>query len=128
MKQLDIEWRHLEVASNTCLRCSDTGSTLQQVIERLSEECAPCGWKINFHDTILDATRIGESNGIWINGKVIEDLLPGAVAGESHCESCCDFTGNPQTLCRTVEFNGDNYEAIPESLIRRAVCQVADCC
>ncbi|MES9902711.1 MAG: DUF2703 domain-containing protein [Sedimenticola sp.] len=59
---------------------------------------------------------------------MIEDLLPGATSGENHCEFCRDFTGNPPTHCRTVEFCGDRYEAIPESLIRKAVCQVADCC
>jgi len=128
MNQIDIEWRHLEVDGNTCIRCNDTGSTLQQVIERLNEECAPCGWKLSFHDTPLDATRIPESNGIWLNGQLIEELLPGAAAGESHCESCCDFTGNPQTQCRTVEFGGNHYEAIPESIIREAVCRVAGCC
>jgi len=128
MNQIDIEWRHLEVDGNTCNRCNDTGSTLQQVIERLNEECAPCGWKLSFRDTPLDATRIPESNGIWLNGQLIEELLPGAAAGESHCESCCDFTGNPQTQCRTIEFGGNHYKAIPESLIREAVCRVAGCC
>ncbi|MCP3666321.1 MAG: DUF2703 domain-containing protein [Gammaproteobacteria bacterium] len=128
MKQINIEWRHLEVDGNTCIRCNDTGNTLQQVIDQLNRECAPCGWEAVSQDTPLDASRIEESNGIWLNGQAIEELLPDAIAGENHCQSCCDFTGNPQTQCRTIEIGGNAYEAIPESLIRKAVCQITDCC
>lgn len=128
MNTLEIEWKHLDVAGNTCIRCADTGEDLLDVVEKLSEECEPCGWRISFKDTRLSVDEIPESNTILFNGKPIEKLLPTAKASESHCQSCCEFTGNDSTHCRTVELGGETYEAIPGELIRQAVCAIAGCC
>lgn len=38
--QLTIEWRHLDVDGATCVRCSETGKTLQDVTEDLTQELA----------------------------------------------------------------------------------------
>lgn len=127
MNQLLIEWRHLDQDGNTCLRCSDTGAALDAVVTRLAAECRACGWDIHFAETRLGAHQIDQSNLILINGMPIEDILPGATAGKNTCDSCCELAGRP-TDCRTVEFAGKTYDAIPESLIRAAVCKVAECC
>ncbi|HEY6007318.1 MAG TPA: DUF2703 domain-containing protein [Geobacteraceae bacterium] len=43
MKELTIEWRHYDREGATCLRCSITGKTLQEVGARASENfCASC--------------------------------------------------------------------------------------
>jgi len=128
MKTLEIEWKHFDKDGNTCIRCSDTGDALVDVVEKLSEECKPCGWKIIFKETKLTEQEISDSNNILFNGKPIEEVLPGAKASESHCLSCCELIGNPSVTCRTVEFEGQSYEGIPSSLIRRAVCEIAQCC
>ncbi len=128
MKTLLIEWRHLDRDGNTCLRCSDTGRALDRVVADLAAECAAGGWSIEYRETRLTARDIAQSNLILINGQPIEVLLPGARAADSECASCCEFTGQDSTRCRTVEFAGQSFESIPEALIRQAVCRVADCC
>lgn len=128
MKTLEIEWKHLEKAGETCARCIDTGKALRQVVAELAKECRPAGWEIQFKETKLTLGEISESNMILLNGEPLEEILPNAAAGESHCQSCCDLTGNSLTCCRTIEFNGKSYEAIPADLIRRSVCAVAQCC
>lgn len=127
MKQLSVEWRHIEEGGNTCSRCSDTGTTLKEAIKSLSEECLPSGWEIIFMETKLAPEDIAESNMLLFNGVPIEDILPDAGASESYCPSCCKFTGMP-TSCRTVEYESQSYEAIPASLIRQAACAIMQCC
>lgn len=128
MNTLEIEWKHLDKEGNTCVRCSDTGEALYDVVSRLAKECKPYGWEIKLKETKLTEREITESNIILFNGKAIEDLLPEAKAAESHCESCCELTGNESTSCRTVEYGGISYEGIPSSVIRQAVCKIAQCC
>jgi hypothetical protein len=128
MKTLEIEWKHLDKEGNTCIRCTDTGEALEQVIGKLVQECMPCGWNIRFKQTKLTEKDISESNIILFNGKPIEEVLPTAAASESHCQSCCEFTGNSSTSCRTVEFEGKIYEGIPSTLIRQTACEIAQCC
>lgn len=128
MNILEIEWKHLDREGNTCIRCSDTGRALQEVIGKLAEECQSCSWEIKFKETKLTEKDISQSNLLLFNGKPIESVLPEAAASENHCQSCCEFTGNLFTSCRTVEFGGHSYEGIPASLIREAVCEIVQCC
>ena len=127
MKTLTIEWKHLEKDGATCVRCGDTGKTLAQVVGELARECEGTGVRIVFRETPLDAGRLRESNQILFDGVPLEELLPGAAAGENACASCCDLLGR-ETSCRTVEHEGKVYEAIPEHLIRAAACRAAGCC
>lgn len=130
MKHLEIEWRHLDKEGNTCSRCADTGVALAEVMESLVTECQPCGCNITFKETKLSETAIAESNLILINGVPIENIIPYATASTSHCASCCElfFPDCQTTACRTVVVGEQSYEAIPVSLIRQAVCTVAQCC
>ncbi len=128
MKRIEIVWQHLESSGTTCARCSETGQALDVVIEQLAEECRPEGWEIIFNEIKLTEKELDKSNAILINGTLLEDILPNSRASKSHCPSCCDFTGNSQTCCRTVEFGGKSYETIPAALIKKAVCRVAQCC
>ena len=127
MKTLVIEWKHLEVDGNTCVRCSDTGEALREAIEQLAEECRSLGWEIKFKETRLAAEDVAESNAILFNGKPLEALLPEARASATHCESCSRITGK-STACRTIEFAGDTYGSIPASLIRQAAGRIIHCC
>lgn len=128
MKTLEIEWRHLEKDGYTCIRCSDTGEALNDVISKLADECKPHGWYITFKETKLTEKDISESNIILFNGKPIESVLPEAKASESHCGSCSELTDKPSTSCRTLEVGGKSYEGIPSSIIRQAVSEIAQCC
>lgn len=127
LKQLDIEWRHLDKDGNTCLRCSDTGKPLEQTVIDLMQECALHGAQVVYHETKLSVEEIPQSNMLLINGVALESLLLSASAASSHCASCGEFTGKP-TFCRTVKYQGLTYESIPAALIREAACRVANCC
>jgi len=120
MRTLKIEWRHLDLGKSTCLRCSKTGKTLNQVITELKKELEPKSIKIIFKETKLSEKEIQQSNMILINGKTLESILYRAKVAENYCSSCTCLTGN-ETYCRTIEYNGETYEEIPEKLIREAV-------
>lgn len=128
MKTLEIEWRHLEKDGYTCVRCSDTGQALSEVVSKLASECKSSGLEIKYKETKLTEKDISESNLILFNGEPIESVIPEANASQSHCESCCEITGKSTTSCRTLEISGKSYEGIPESIIRQAVCEIAQCC
>jgi len=127
VKTLEIEWRHLDQDGRTCLRCSDTLQSLQQVVAQLSAECAPRGVAVAYRETKLPPERLPESNLILFDGVPLESVLPGAVASENECSSCGDLCGQP-SLCRTVAVGGHTFEAIPATLIRQAACAAAQCC
>jgi len=117
-KRLEIEWKHFAVGDTTCERCGNTGDALRTVVEELRREFAPAGVKINLTETVLDKTRIAESNEIWMNGRRIEDLLAATVVS-TDCPSCGTLAGE-STCCRAVEINDKQYEDIPPSMIKEA--------
>lgn len=120
MKSLAIEWRHYEKKGATCLRCSATGKTLEEVVRDLREELAYQGIRVVFTETKLPIEKLGQSNVILFNGIPLEELLTGAEVSESACPSCACLTGT-ETFCRTIEYEGKTYEEIPEELIHKAV-------
>ncbi|HBI14070.1 MAG TPA: molybdenum cofactor biosysynthesis protein [Desulfobulbaceae bacterium] len=122
-----IDWLHLEVGGATCERCEDTGLELRLAVDRLRSECATKGVEILFKETLLPPRDIARSNSILINGKPLEQILPGAQAATSCCPSCGDLTGQAEQ-CRTLVHLGRTFETIPQDLIRQAVCKVAGCC
>lgn len=124
MKTLTIEWKHLDVAGETCDRCYDTGENLNNEIKRLNRSLQPQGMEVVLVDTKLDETEIQESNSLRFNGIPIEDLLEIKVV-ENFCSSCSDLL-NKETFCRMVEFEGSEYEDIPAKAIRQAVFKVLD--
>lgn len=128
MRNVTIEWRHLDVQGETCERCGDTGHELVQVIDALNRECASAGVRFGMHETLLGKDMIGESNAVFIDGRPLESLLPGAAAGRSDCRSCGTLIGDGSTACRTLDYGAERYEAIPGATIREAVCRMLDCC
>ncbi len=123
MKDLTIEWRHYEKEGATCLRCSATGKTLEQVVADLHDELAPRGILLTFTEKRLSAGEMPQSNMILFNGIPLEELLSGAETSENPCASCACLT-ETETYCRTIEYEGKTYEEIPEELIRQAVHKV----
>ncbi|MDX9786050.1 MAG: DUF2703 domain-containing protein [Desulfobacterales bacterium] len=119
MKQLTIEWRHLDKDGKTCDRCSDTGETVRNAHETLVKELHPKGWEVTLKEILLTENEIPESNTIFFNGIPIEQLLPNARKSENCCTSCGELLGSP-TMCRTIERYGQTYEAIPAALILEA--------
>lgn len=120
-KRLEIEWKHFAVGDATCERCGKTGDTVRSVVDELRKDFGPAGIKINLTETILDKTRIAESNEILMNGVPLEDLLAASVVS-TDCPSCGTLAGE-STCCRAVEIDDVQYEDIPAELIRKAAYQ-----
>ena len=117
-KRLEIEWKHFAVGNATCERCGNTGEALRTALEELRREFAPAGVKINLTETILNKTRIAESNEIRMNGVLLEDIL-GAGIVSTDCPSCGILAGG-STCCRAIEIGNERYEEIPVGMIRQA--------
>ena len=117
-KRLEIEWKHFAVGDATCERCGNTGEALKTTVEELQREFAPAGLKINITETLLDKTRIAESNEIRMNGMLLEDLLA-AVVVSTDCPSCGTLAGE-STCCRAIEINNEQFEDIPPEMIKKA--------
>lgn len=124
MRQLVVEWRHLEVGGETCVRCADTGRTLEAVISDLQLPLAQEGIEITYRERTLTPDKIADSNTVFINGVPLEQIVPGVSASKNECPSCSSLTGQP-SCCRTVSFGGLTYEGIPESLLRQAIMMSA---
>jgi hypothetical protein len=122
MKTLKIEWQHLDVAGDTCNRCYDTGENLVQEVKRLNRALQPKGIEVELTETKLDDTQIPQSNIILFNGVPIEDILNIEVS-KNYCDSCTTLLGN-ETYCRTVTYDGNEYEEIPAKAIRQAAYKV----
>lgn len=127
MKELVIEWKHLDVDGQTCDRCADTGEGIREVVRQLQEECAAHNITISLKETRLTGSEVQESNRIFINGASLENVISGAVVSKSSCPSCSDLIG-ASTCCRTIIHAGREHETIPPEMIRDAVCKVAGCC
>jgi hypothetical protein len=122
MKKLIIEWKHLDVEGETCERCYDTGDNLTQEVKRLNRTLQPQGIEVEMIETKLDDTEIPQSNIILFNGVSIEDILNIEVS-KNYCGSCSNLLGK-DIYCRTVKYEGDEYEDIPAKAIRQAALKV----
>jgi hypothetical protein len=119
---LIIEWKHLDAAGETCDRCYDTGENLHAEIKRLQRKLDPQGITIQLIETKLDESNVKESNQILINGKLIEEIIDLEVR-ENYCASCSDLVGS-ETNCRTIVFDGEEFDDIPAKAIRQAAMKV----
>lgn len=117
-KRLEIEWKHFAVGDATCERCGNTGDALHTAVEELRSEFAPAGVKINLTETLLEKTRIAESNEIRMNGVLVEVLLTAGVVS-TDCPSCGTLAGE-STCCRAIEIDNERYEDITPAMIKKA--------
>lgn len=124
MKTLTIEWKHLDVEGDTCNRCYDTGENLVQEIKRLNRTLQQQDITVELIETKLDDTQIPQSNMLLFNGVAIEDILDIEVS-ENFCDSCTELLGTGSRIyCRTITYEGNEYEDIPAKAIRGAALQV----
>lgn len=118
MKPLPILWKRLVEKGETCPRCGSTERNVAAAVAKLDSALQPLGICPTLETQAIDNATFrvapAESNRIWICGKPMEEWL-GAQAGNSQC---CEVCGD--LPCRTMELNGQTYEAIPEDLIVKA--------
>ena len=118
MKPLPILWRRLVRDGETCPRCGETGRELEAAVIKLRAALVPLGI-----EPVLETQEIreeafqadtAESNRVWIAGKPIEDWLGGTVGMSRCCTACGDSD------CRTIQIDGETYEAIPQEQFIKA--------
>ena len=118
MKPMPILWKRLVKYGTTCPRCGETGEELEAAVIKLRAALVPLGI-----EPVLETQEIqedvfhadtAESNRIWIDSKPIEDWLGGKVGMSPCCTACGDSD------CRTIEIDGETYEAIPQEQIIKA--------
>jgi Domain of unknown function (DUF2703) len=119
---LVIEWKHLDAEGETCDRCYDTGENLHAEIKRLRRKLDPQGVVIQLIETKLDGANVKESNQILMNGVLIEEIIQLEVQ-ENYCASCSDLVGK-ETYCRSIVFDGEEYDDIPAKAIRQAAMKI----
>jgi hypothetical protein len=118
MEKLIIEWKHLDVEGETCDRCYDTGDNLTNEAKRLKRALQPKGIEVELIETKLNDTEIPQSNVILFNGVPLEDILKIEIS-KNHCDSCSNLL-ETDIYCRTVIYEGNEYEDIPAKAIRQA--------
>ena len=118
MTPLPILWKRLVDEGATCPRCGSTEQNVAAAVAKLEAALSPLGIQPTLETQTIapEAFRAApdESNRIWIAGVPMEHWL-GARAGSS---PCCEVCGD--LPCRTMEVEGQVYEAIPEDLIVKA--------
>jgi NAD-dependent dihydropyrimidine dehydrogenase PreA subunit len=122
MKNLLIEWRHLDIDGETCNRCYDTGENLAAEVKRLNRALNPQGIEVKYKEIKLNKSQVPDSNEILFNNVPLEKLLDIEVS-QNYCGSCSDLTGET-TYCRTIKYEGNEYEDIPAKAIRQAAYKV----
>ena len=118
IRRLEIEWKHFAVEDVTCERCGQTGTALLSAVEELREEFSSAGVKIHLTETLLDKTRIAESNEIRMNGVLLEEILSASVV-TTDCPSCGTLAGE-NTCCRAIEIGDELFEDVPVRVIKEA--------
>lgn len=122
MRNILIECKHFDKKGKTCTRCSATGANLANAINEIRSEFNPNEITIEFRETKLPESRMEESDGIWIDGILLEKLLPEAQSGNNDCLSCGNLIGNSTSCsCRTMSQKENIYEEIPVKLIKRGM-------
>lgn len=116
---LHIEWRHCEDGWQRCDRCSATWSAITDLVGELARDVGHRGTKVTYRETFITPDRLDEANMVLFNGVPIEDLLPNATVSKSPEQVRCAPDGD-QILARTIEVDGEAYEAVPKKLLREA--------
>lgn len=122
MKKLTIEWKHLDVEGETCDRCYDTGENLANEVKRLNRALQTKNIEVELIETKLDDKEISQSNLILFNGVPLENILNIEIS-KNYCASCSNLIGT-DIYCRTIVYEGNEYEDIPAKAIRDAAFKV----
>jgi hypothetical protein len=120
MTNIVIEWKHFDKAGNTCVRCSITGSAIQQALEELKDDLIKNKVNVSFKETKLSENEIQASNSILLNGILLEDLLTETKRVDTNCKSCCEMIGS-NIDCRALSCRGQITEDVPVELIKKAI-------
>ena len=130
-KELVIEWKHADRAmEKTREEFEETGMTLAAVLAEIRMLLEMEGIDVRLIETVLPDDAAAESESLLFNGIPVEELLDGVevTATACACASCesCETCGEEEAECRTLRYNGEEYEAIPPELIGRAAAKALE--
>jgi Domain of unknown function (DUF2703) len=113
-----IVWKRLISGGETCPRCGSTQAAIERAVATLTEVLRPLNIEPTLETIALDQATFDEapteSNRIWIAGRPLESWVGAHVSASQ----CCSVCGNNN--CRTLQVDGESYEAVPETLIVKA--------
>jgi hypothetical protein len=117
-RTLLIEWMHAPGNAETCIRSTDTGNTLQQIIDEIRPLLDRDGISVQLNRRVLPREHPGDI--VLLNGIPLETLIAMAGSGQTYCRStkCMQVQEEYPRFVATNE--GICMEA-PEILFRKAV-------
>lgn len=129
-KELVIEWKHIgNEIEKTREEFEETGMTLAAVLAEIRMLLEMEGVAVRMVETVLPDEVAMEPERLLFNGVPVEELLEGVevTATSCSCASCdsCETCGEGGE-CRTLRYNGEEYEAIPPELIGRAAVKALE--
>lgn len=129
-KELVIEWKHIgNEIEKTREEFEETGMTLAAVLAEIRMLLEMEGVAVRMVETVLPDEVAMEPERLLFNGVPVEELLEGVevTATSCSCASCesCETCGE-EAECRTLRYNGEEYEAIPPELIGRAAAKALE--
>jgi len=130
-KELVIEWKHAERnVEKPPEAFEETGMTLAAVLAEIRMLLEMEGVGVRVIETVLPDDAAAESECLLFNGIPVEKLLEGVevTATACACASCesCETCGEEEAECRTLRYNGEEYEAIPPEQIGRAAAKALE--
>ncbi|HQD25149.1 MAG TPA: DUF2703 domain-containing protein [Methanoculleus thermophilus] len=130
-KELVIEWKHIgNEIEKTREEFEETGMTLAAVLAEIRMLLEMEGVAVRMVETVLPDEVAMEPERLLFNGVPVEELLEGVevTATSCSCASCesCETCGEEEAECRTLRYNGEEYEAIPPELIGRAAAKALE--
>jgi hypothetical protein len=126
-KELVIEWKHIgNEIEKTREEFEETGMTLAAVLAEIRMLLEMEGVAVRMVETVLPDEVAMEPERLLFNGVPVEELLEGVEVTATSC-SCvsCESCGEGGE-CRTLRYNGEEYEAIPPELIGRAAVKALE--
>jgi hypothetical protein len=117
-RTLLIEWKHARESAETCIRSTDTGNTLQQIIDEIRPLLERDGISVQVNRLVLPGEHTRDI--VLLNSIPLETLIAMAGSGQAYCRStkCLQVQEDyPRFVARS---EGICMEA-PEILFRKAV-------
>ncbi|MFO1371876.1 MAG: DUF2703 domain-containing protein [Candidatus Competibacteraceae bacterium] len=128
MKTLEIEWRHLDQDGRTCLRCSDTLQSLQQVIAQLAAECRCTAWR-DYH---VPRDEIATRTVVPVQSDPVQRRPAGVgFAGRFRVGKRVSVPWRPLRPAELLPHRfrrGHTARGHSRRLVRQAACIAARCC
>jgi hypothetical protein len=132
-KELVIEWKHIgNEIEKTAEEFEETGMTLSAVLAEIRMLLEMEGISVRVDETVLPDDAPAGSESLLFNGIPVEELLEGVEVTAASCASCascgegCGDECGEDAECRTLRYNGEEYEAIPPELIGRAAAKALE--